>query len=137
MQPANAMYLLSTTDVGGRVPKQAEEDEQNKLPGRTEQAVSCRNCKDPCGHLHHHQCCRIASLLSDLHSANLYQWRVTLHETKVPLDFFFCLIILAFDLSRSWRRTFCPVSLSAVRAVAARCKLPFALRPGLSQERVN
>jgi len=34
------MYLLSTTDVGGRVPKQAEEDEQNKLPGRTEQAVA-------------------------------------------------------------------------------------------------
>jgi len=26
--------------------------------------------------------------------------------------------------------------LSAVRAVAARCKLPFALRPGLSQEDV-
>jgi len=39
--------------------------------------------------------------------------------------FFFCLIILAFDLSRSWRRTFCPVFPSAVRAVAAHCKLPF------------
>jgi len=50
---------------------------------------------------------------------------------------FFCLFILAFDLYRSWRRTFCPVSLSAVRAVAARCKLPFALRPGLSQERAD
>jgi len=42
--------------------------------------------------------------------------------------------MLAFDLCRSWRRTFCPVFLSAVRAVAARCKLPFALLPGLSQE---
>jgi len=27
---------------------------------------------------------------------------------------FFCLIILVFDLCRSWRRTFCPVFLSAV-----------------------
>jgi len=48
----------------------------------------------------------------------------------------FCLIILAFSLSRLWRRTFYPFFPSAVRAVAARCKLPFALRPGLSQERV-
>jgi len=46
----------------------------------------------------------------------------------------FCLFILAFDLCRLWRRTFCPVFPSAVRAVAARCKLPFALRPGLSRE---
>ena len=43
--------------------------------------------------------------------------------------FFFGLIILAFDLYRSWRRTFCPVFLSAVRAVAARCKLPFCPPP--------
>jgi len=50
---------------------------------------------------------------------------------------FFCLIILAFDLGRSWRRTFCPVFLSAVRTVAARCKHPIALRPGLSQEKVD
>jgi len=42
----------------------------------------------------------------------------------------FCLIILAYDLSRSWRRTFCPVFLSAVRAVAARCKLPLCPPPG-------
>jgi len=42
---------------------------------------------------------------------------------------FFCLIILAFDLYRSWRRTFCPVFLSAVRAVAARCKLPLCPPP--------
>ena len=47
---------------------------------------------------------------------------------------FVCLFILAFDLYRSWRRTFCPVFLFAVRAAAARCKLPFTLRPGLSQE---
>jgi len=47
---------------------------------------------------------------------------------------FFCLIILAFDLCRSWRRAFCPVFLSAVRAVAARCKLPFALRPACPRE---
>jgi len=51
--------------------------------------------------------------------------------------FCFCLIILAFGLCRSWRRTFCPVFLSAVRAVASRCKFPLALRPGLSQERVD
>jgi len=43
--------------------------------------------------------------------------------------FIFCLFILAFDLYRSWRRTFCPVFLSAVRAVAARCKLPFCPPP--------
>jgi len=55
--------------------------------------------------------------------------------TGQNLEFFFCLIILAIDLYRSWRRTFCPVFLSAVRAVAARCKLPSALRPGLSQEK--
>jgi len=57
--------------------------------------------------------------------------------TRLLLAVIFCLIILAFDLSRSWRRTFCPIFLSAVRAVAARCKLPFALHPGLSQERVK
>jgi len=43
--------------------------------------------------------------------------------------FFFCLIILAFDLSGSWRRTFCLVFLSGVRAVVAHCKLPFAPPP--------
>ena len=54
------------------------------------------------------------------------------------MDFLFvCLIIRAFDLCRSWRRTFCPVFLSVVLAVAARSQLPFALRPGLSQERVD
>jgi len=51
--------------------------------------------------------------------------------------FFFCLFMLAFDLYSSWRRTFCPVFLTAVRAVAARCKLLFVLRPGLSQEKVD
>jgi len=55
-----------------------------------------------------------------------------LQETRRPI--FFCLSILACDLYRSWRRTFYPIILSAVRAVAARCKLPFALRPGLSEE---
>jgi len=44
--------------------------------------------------------------------------------------FFFCLIILAYDLFRSWRRKFCPVFLSAVRAVTARCKLPLCPPPG-------
>jgi len=47
---------------------------------------------------------------------------------------FFLLFVLACDLYRSWRRAFCPVFLSAVRAVAALCKLPFALRPGLSHD---
>ena len=42
----------------------------------------------------------------------------------------FCLFVLAFRL---WRCTFDQFQ-SAVRAMAARCKLPFALRPGLSQE---
>ena len=44
--------------------------------------------------------------------------------------FFFCLIILAYDLSRSWQRIFCPVFLSAVRAVTAHCKLPLCPPPG-------
>jgi len=54
-------------------------------------------------------------------------------SARLPLRqrYFICLIVLAFGLYRSWRRKFCPVFLSAV---AARCKLPFALRPGLSQE---
>jgi len=45
--------------------------------------------------------------------------------------FFFCLIILAYSLSRLWRRTFCPIFPSAVRAVAAPCKRPYCppLRP--------
>ena len=43
---------------------------------------------------------------------------------------FVCLIILAYNLSRSWRHTFCPVFLSAVRAVTARCKLPLCPLPG-------
>jgi len=47
---------------------------------------------------------------------------------------FFCLFILACDLYRSRRRTFYPIFLCAVRTVAARCKLPFALRPCLSEE---
>jgi len=38
---------------------------------------------------------------------------------------FFCLIILAFSLSRLWQRTFYPLFPSAVRTVAARCKFPF------------
>ena len=42
---------------------------------------------------------------------------------------FFCLIILAFSLARLWRRTFYPFSPSAVRPVAARCKLPFCSPP--------
>jgi len=50
-------------------------------------------------------------------------------QHAVRARFFFCLIILAFDLYRSWRRTFCPVFLSAVRAVAARCKLPLCPPP--------
>ena len=38
----------------------------------------------------------------------------------------------------SWDRAVCTVRfLSAVRAVATRCKRPFALRPGLSQESVS
>ena len=40
------------------------------------------------------------------------------------LRFFFRLIVLAFSLSRLWRRTFYPFFPSTVRAVAARCKLP-------------
>jgi len=46
------------------------------------------------------------------------------------------LIILAFSPCRLWRRTFFFLLFfpSAVRAVAARCKLSFALRPGLSHE---
>ena len=50
--------------------------------------------------------------------------------------FFVCLIILACSLSRLWRRTFYPFFPSSVRAVAARCTLPFALRPCPSQEDV-
>jgi len=42
---------------------------------------------------------------------------------------FFGLIILAFSLSRLWRRTFCPFFPSAVRVVAARCKFPFCPPP--------
>jgi len=46
------------------------------------------------------------------------------------LELFFCLFILAYTLSR---RTF--LSRFPVRCPreAARCKLPFSLRPGLSQ----
>jgi len=49
---------------------------------------------------------------------------------------FFLFNITHMRPSRSWRdyvQSFIP---SAVRAVAARCKFPFALRPGLSQEDV-
>jgi len=42
---------------------------------------------------------------------------------------FFGLFILAYDLYRSWRRTFCLVFPSAVCAVAAHCKLPFCPPP--------
>jgi len=50
------------------------------------------------------------------------------------VGYFFCLFIHACDLCRSWRRIFYPIFLSAVHGVAARSKLPFALRPGLSQK---
>jgi len=50
---------------------------------------------------------------------------------------FFCSIILVFGLSRLWWRTFYPFFPSTVRAVAVRCKLPFALRPGLSREDIE
>jgi len=33
-----------------------------------------------------------------------------------------------------WRRTFYPFFASAVRVLAAHCKLPYTLHPGLSQE---
>ena len=56
---------------------------------------------------------------------------------SLGLLWFFCLFIPACDLYRSWRRAFCPIILSAVRAVAAHCKLPFALRPGLSRKGVK
>jgi len=60
-------------------------------------------------------------------SANEWDFgEIRFYKTLLKVDdLFFCLIILAFDLYRSWRHTFCPVFLSAVRAVAARCKLPF------------
>jgi len=45
-------------------------------------------------------------------------------------SFFFVYSLLACDLARLCAVYF----LSAVRAVAARCKLPFALRPGLPHE---
>jgi len=54
----------------------------------------------------------------------------TLIQDNTVFRFFFGLIILAYNLSRSWRRTFCPVFLSAVRAVTARCKLPLCPPPG-------
>jgi len=47
---------------------------------------------------------------------------------------FFCLFILAGNLHRSWQHIFYPIFWSAVCMVAARCKLPFALRPGLSHD---
>ena len=56
-------------------------------------------------------------------------------ESPTRGGFFFGLITLAYSLSRLWRRKFClffPVRRP--RAVAARCKLPFAVRPGLSRE---
>jgi len=58
------------------------------------------------------------------------QKSVSHHDTPsgAPL---FIYSILACDLGRG---THCPVFPSAVRAQVARCKLPFALRPGLSQE---
>jgi len=52
---------------------------------------------------------------------------------KATSRIFFCLFVLAFDLYRSWRRTFYPVSCpqsARWRHVAS----PFTLRPGLSQE---
>jgi len=56
--------------------------------------------------------------------------------TGLLVRFFFCLIIFAFDLYIDHGGVhFAQFFLSAVHAVAARCKLPFALRPGLSQER--
>jgi hypothetical protein len=42
--------------------------------------------------------------------------------------------MLALSLHRLWRRTFLDRFPAAVRAVAACCKLSFALRPGLSRE---
>jgi hypothetical protein len=51
-------------------------------------------------------------------------------QSSRGLLIFFFLLILALSLYRLWRRAF----LTAVRAMAARCKLSFALRPGLSHE---
>jgi len=47
----------------------------------------------------------------------------------------FVVYLYSYATYRSWRRTFYPISLSAVRVVAARRNLPFTLRPGLSHER--
>jgi len=56
------------------------------------------------------------------------------YGTSRSLLFFFRLFILVCFPSRIWQRTFYPSFPSAIRTVAARCKLPFALRPDLSQE---
>jgi len=55
---------------------------------------------------------------------------------STTLGQYFNYVLYLFNHTRI-RPMFCPVFLSAVPAVAARCKLPFALGPGLSQERVT
>ena len=52
-------------------------------------------------------------------------------------SFFFGLIVTRMRPIQIMARLSTVCFLSAVRAVAARCKRPFALRPGLSQEDVN
>jgi len=51
--------------------------------------------------------------------------------------FFLWLIILALSISRLPPHKFGPFFPFTVCAVAARCTLPFALRPGLSREKVR
>ena len=54
----------------------------------------------------------------------------------ISIEIFFLFIHYSRATYEIMARLFTVCFLSAVRAVAARCKHPFALRPGLSQEDV-
>ena len=57
-----------------------------------------------------------------------------LHLALILVVFFFCLFITRVRPIEIMARLCTVCFLSAVRAVEARCKHPFALRPGLSQD---
>ena len=88
--------FLATTDVGRRIPDVAEEDTQSWVSRREEMAEEKR-------------------------LGGGLRWRndsCALFLDAGPGEpqpvFFFCLFILACDLYRSWRQSFCPVFLSGL-----------------------
>jgi len=72
--------------------------------------------------------------VTELHSMSWQHPADRVCQDASPYKFFFCLFMLACDLSRSWRRTFYPVFLSAVRAWRHVASSPCALRQGPPEE---